>query len=302
MPAPIAFTSGQFYGDLHHGACGGVFDIRRLRATRSEDEVATHRHDDAHFVLVIDGIYISSARHAPRCARAPTLVFNPAGTTHRDRFLDGKGSFLTVSLDPAQLRGAAGLQAAQEQASVVSAPAGVAAAFRIAREIGRGDDGAVLEALAWDLLASLHSGTATNATTTSTASTANIAATSSHIARSLPPWAHQAYAAVMDMASERHLRIADLAGLLGVHPVHLARVFRQAWGCSPGDLLRWRRLEQASGLLRRPGLALAEVAASAGFADQSHMHRAFQAQYGMTPTTYRQRMFQTSKTRPGALA
>lgn len=282
MPAPIAFTSGQFYGDLHHGAAGGVFDIQRLHASRSEEEVATHRHDDAHFVLVLAGVYISSARHAPRQACAPTLVFNPAGTTHRDRFLDGKGNFLTISLDPAVLRAAPGLQAAPQQASLLTVPACVAAAFRIAREIGRGDDGAVLEALGWDLLAGLRG--------------------ASNPPRSVPAWAHLAYDAVMDLAADSHLRIADLAGLLDVHPVHLARVFRQAWGCSPGDLLRWRRLDQASGLLRRPGLPLAEVAATAGFADQSHMHRAFQAQYGMTPTRYRQRMFQTSKTAPVPLA
>jgi AraC family transcriptional regulator len=279
MTSPLQFKSGQFYGELHQGACGRVFDIRRLNATRSEDEVATHRHDDAHFVLVLSGVYISSARHAPAQACAPTLVFNPAGTTHRDRFLDGKGSFLTVSLDPAVLLGADELQAAQQQARVLTAPASVAAAFRIAREIGGGADGAVLEAGAWDVLASLHG-----------------AATAP--ARALPAWAHQAYDAVMDMAADSHLRIADLAATLGVHPVHLARVFRQAWGYSPGDLLRWRRLEQASGLLRRPGLAMADVAATAGFADQSHMNRAFQSQYGMTPASYRRRMFQTSKTMP----
>lgn len=277
MHNPIHFQPGEFYGDRHEGARGKVFDIQRLAATRSEDEVATHRHDDAHFVLVLSGIYISSALDAPLQARAPTLVFNPAGTTHRDRFLDGKGSFMTVSLDPAVLQGAPELQAAQEQARLLTAPASVAAAFRIAREISRAGDLAVLEAGAWEVLASLQHSPAAPA-------------------RALPAWAHAAYDAVMDMAADSQLRIADLAAVLGVHPVHLARVFRQAWGASPGDLLRWRRVEQASGLLRRPGLAMAEVALTAGFADQSHMNRAFQAQYGMTPSSYRRRMFQTSKT------
>ena len=100
----------------------------------------------------------------------------------------------------------------------------------------------------------------------------------------------------MDLANDSHLRIADVAASLGVHPVHLARVFRHAWGCSPGDLLRWRRVEQAGGLLRRAELSMAEVALSAGFADQSHMNRAFQTRYGMTPSNYRRQMFQTSKT------
>lgn len=277
MTTPLQFKSGEFYGEVHHGARGSVFDIRRLQATRSEDEVATHCHADAHFVLVLSGVYISSAHHAPPRAPSPTLVFNPVGTTHRDRFLDGKGSFMTVSLDPVLLVGAEELYAAQERATVLGKTASVASAFGIAREISRGGDLAVLEAGAWELLASLK-------------------ANAPKPRAPPPPWAYLAYEAVMDMATDAHLRIADLAITLGVHPVHLARVFRQAWGCSPGELLRWRRVEQAGGLLRRPNLSLIEVALSAGFADQSHMNRAFQAQYGTTPGSYRRRMFQTSKT------
>jgi AraC family transcriptional regulator len=275
MTKTLHFTSGQFYGDVHHGARASIFDIRRLHATRSEDEVETHCHDDAHFVLVLSGVYISSALHAPLRSPSPTLVFNPAGTTHRDRFVDGKGSFMTVSLDPALLSGAEELCAAQECASLLRDPASGAAAFRIAREIDRGGDSALLEAGAWEMLAGLHAGAPRPA---------------------LPAWVHQAYEAVMDLATDTHLRIADVAAAIGVHPVHLARVFRQAWGCSPGDLLRWRRVEQATGLLRRPELGMADVALTVGFADQSHMTRAFQARYGMTPSHYRRQMFQTSKT------
>jgi AraC family transcriptional regulator len=279
MSTPIQFQPGQFYGNEQQGARGSVFDIRRLDATRSEDEVATHRHNDAHFVLVLSGVYISSALHAPPRAPSPTLVFNPAGTTHRDRFVDGKGSFMTVSLDPALLVGVDELEAAQQCATLLRDGASAAAAFRLAREIGRGGDVALLEAGAWELVASLQRA-------------------APKARASLPPWAHRAYEAVMDMAADADLRIADIAQALGVHPVHLARVFRQAWGYSPGDLLRWRRVDQASGLLRRPDLSLADVALTAGFADQSHMSRAFQAQYGVTPGGYRRRMFQTSKTLP----
>lgn len=276
MNTPTQFKSGEFYGDLQQGARASTFDIRRLTATRSEDEVATHRHDDAHFVLVLSGAYISSARHAPVRAPAPTLVYNPAGTVHRDRFLDGKGRFMTLSFDPHVLAGVEETMAAQECATVLSKAGAMAAAFRIAHEISYGADPASMEAGAWELLASLDSG-----------------ASGAH--KHLPPWAHQAYDAVMDMAAEQHLRIADLAAELAVHPVHLARVFRKAWGYSPGDLLRWRRIEQAIGLLRRKDLGMAEVALASGFADQSHMNRAFQAQCGTTPCGYRRRMFQTFK-------
>lgn len=281
MNTPTQFKSGEFYGDLQQCTRGGTFDIQRLNATRSEDEVATHRHDDAHFVLVLSGVYISSALHAPARAPAPTLVYNPAGTVHRDRFLDGKGRFMTLSLDPAILVGAEETSAAQECAMLLSHAPAVVSAFRIAREIGCGADPALLEAGAWELLASLPT-------------------RAPPLQGHLPPWAHQAYDAVMDTATDRHLRIADVAAQLDVHPVHLARVFRKAWGYSPGDLLRWRRIERAIGLLRRKELGMAEVALASGFADQSHMNRAFQTQCGITPCAYRRRMFQTFKKAPYA--
>jgi AraC family transcriptional regulator len=281
MNPTTQFKSGEFYGDLQQGTRASTFDIRRLTATRSEDEVATHRHDDAHFVFVLSGVYISSALGAPVRAPAPTLVYNPAGTVHRDRFLDGRGRFMTLSLDPAVLAGAEESSAAQERARMLTHSAAIVAAFRLAREIGCGADAAILEAGAWELLANLDQGVS--------------------IERGpLPNWANLAYDAVMDTASERHLRITDLAAELGVHPVHLARVFRKAWDCSPGDLLRWRRVERAISLLRRKEMGIAEVALASGFADQSHMNRAFQAQCGVTPCTYRRRMFQTFKKTPYA--
>jgi AraC family transcriptional regulator len=53
------------------------------------------------------------------------------------------------------------------------------------------------------------------------------------------------------------------------------------------ETLRRRRVEQACKLLRRSTLALAEVAASTGFCDQSHMNRCFQAVLGRTPARVR---------------
>lgn len=82
MNTPLQFRSGEFYGEVHHGARGSLFDIRRLHATRSEDEVETHRQDDVHSVLVLSGVYISGAHYAPLRAPAPTLVFNTVRPVH----------------------------------------------------------------------------------------------------------------------------------------------------------------------------------------------------------------------------
>jgi AraC family transcriptional regulator len=99
----------------------------------------------------------------------------------------------------------------------------------------------------------------------------------------------RAYEAIMDRATEARLHVGDVAAEIGVHPVHLARAFRAAWDCSPGELIRWRRVDQAADMLRRLDVSAAEIAAQVGFADQSHMTRAFRATYGMAPGAYRRR-------------
>ena len=85
------------------------------------------------------------------------------------------------------------------------------------------------------------------------------------------------------------MRVAEFARAAGVHPVHLARVFRQYLGCTPGDYLRRPRLERAAVLLRETPRPLSDVALSCGFADQSHLANAFKRHTGVTPGAYRSR-------------
>lgn len=75
---------------------------------------------------------------------------------------------------------------------------------------------------------------------------------------------------------------ADLERAAGLDRWTLARQFRAAFGTSPTRFRTMRQLDRAR-LLMRAGLAIAEAALEAGFADQSHMSRLFKRAYGLTP-------------------
>lgn len=83
------------------------------------------------------------------------------------------------------------------------------------------------------------------------------------------------------------LRIRELATDAGVHPVHLARVFRKYEKQTPGDYLQRLRVRAACQLLRQREWPLAAVAAECGFADQSHLTRVFGKLAGSTPAQFR---------------
>src|SRR5262249_21772677 len=74
-----------------------------------------------------------------------------------------------------------------------------------------------------------------------------------------------------------------VAAAVGIHPVHLARVFRYHFGATLGDYVRRLRVEFAARQLITTEETLAGIALAAGFSDQSHFTRTFKRQTGMTP-------------------
>jgi len=81
------------------------------------------------------------------------------------------------------------------------------------------------------------------------------------------------------------ISLARMARESGLSRFQLVRAFSKATGLTPHAYLVQARVHLARRLIggRMP---LAEVAAASGFADQSHMTRAFTARYGLAPGVY----------------
>jgi AraC-like DNA-binding protein len=90
----------------------------------------------------------------------------------------------------------------------------------------------------------------------------------------------------LDEAPEWPATLAELAALSGVDRFALLRGFARETGATPHAYLVQRRVRLARRLLAA-GHVPAEAALRAGFADQSHLTRAFRRQLGVTPARYR---------------
>ena len=73
----------------------------------------------------------------------------------------------------------------------------------------------------------------------------------------------------------------------GVHPVHLAKVFRKFHNQTINEYVQNLRINYASKLLCNKDLPLTEIAAMTGFADQSHLTRIFKRITQTTPGVFR---------------
>ncbi|MFL9922721.1 AraC family transcriptional regulator [Herbaspirillum lusitanum] len=84
---------------------------------------------------------------------------------------------------------------------------------------------------------------------------------------------------------EHSISLDRLAAVAGRDRWALTRDFRSYFGTSPYRYLTMRRLDLARRLMLQ-GQPLAEVAANAGFADQSHMTRQFGQAFGLPPARW----------------
>ncbi len=85
---------------------------------------------------------------------------------------------------------------------------------------------------------------------------------------------------------DRDITVRQAAQLCGFSDSYFMKLFRELTGTSFTQYLKRLRLEKAEALLRS-GQRVGETAERVGFRNLSYFSRAFQSQYGVTPSQYR---------------
>jgi AraC family transcriptional regulator len=219
--------------------------------------------------IVLEGAFEKTFVRGERAFSAGSAFTIPAGALHSTRF--GRQPTRVVILRPAGHEAAeipwAGLLLGFRESR--EAPLGTA--WRLSGELRAGDEAWTLaaEALCLELVAGFMRSERSNGT-----------------ARRARAWLEPVRER-LDADLDARPSLAELAASAGVHPVHLARSFRERYGLSIGEYARQLRLDWAAAQLTATETPVALVAAEAGFADQSHFTRAFKQHTGLTPGRYR---------------
>lgn len=83
------------------------------------------------------------------------------------------------------------------------------------------------------------------------------------------------------------LSLTEIARTVEIDPSHLARTFREHYGCTMSEYVRRLRIDLARKELLTGSRPLSEIAYSTGFTDQAHFSRVFKELTGLTPGAFR---------------
>lgn len=239
-----------------------------------------HLHEAAFFSLLLDGRYQETSGELTLDYRPYTIVFHPPMMSHHDVIGEGGARFFIIELTAPWLETIASYGTPIHELCRLDGEDATWLAVRLHQEFARGETAAdfTIESLLFEL-----SGWA--------------AGESARLDENVPEWLATVETALHE-DFERRLNLHHLAALAAVHPTHLARTFRRVHGRSVGDYVTGLRMQRVCRALTETDAPLTDIAADAGYVDQSHLTRVFRELIGTPPARYR-RLHRNGTTQPG---
>jgi len=91
----------------------------------------------------------------------------------------------------------------------------------------------------------------------------------------------------MEGNSDRCVRVSEVAERCSMSVWYFTKIFHAVYGQTPQAVLAGLRLQRALRLLRQTRMSITEVGAACGFESNCAFSRAFRAEFGVPPSTYR---------------
>lgn len=229
-----------------------------------------HSHHLPQLCLVRQGIFTEVYDRKRREVRPLSLITRPAGESHVQRFQQSDVHCLIIEVESGWRERMREHQVSLERSAVFHGGLSVWLATRLYKEFQLADvaSSLAIEGLALEVMADL----------------------SRRLPKALgrkPPKSLEQTRELLHTHFSESLTLAEIAGSVGIHPVHLARIFRRYHHCTIGEYVRKLRIESACHEISTTDCQLALIASRNGFYDQSHFSRAFKRMMGITPGQYR---------------
>jgi AraC family transcriptional regulator len=237
--------------------------------TGSGQSVGWHSHQNPHLTLILRGQLIEGTKSAVYRCSAGQLLFHSSFEPHYNNSVEGSVVCLHIDYTQSYFDEMAGADTKLRGIFDIPNSEIKLSCYRAFREAMLCDDVSSL---------SIH--------TLLLEVLGRLLRTESATPTQKPRWVAKLNEILRCRYAER-ITLDELSKELNIHPVHLSRSFSRYFHCTMGDFIRNLRMEESLRLMSSGDLSLTGIAASCGFADQSHFTRWFKERIGSSPSNYR---------------
>lgn len=230
--------------------------------------IARHSHSQATLTLVLAGRAIEQVEDQTLYCETLSLLYRKAGVPHTNEYHSVPTRSFVVALDPAASRM---FPPGPDWCLLDVAGVPTALALRAYMAFTQDQSSVRVPLAVEEILGELLAGTDKRVRWR---------------ASDVPRWIRRVRDRLNDAPWEP-LTLSALATEAGVHPVYLARIFRRCYGCSVGDYLHARRIDQAVASALGTDQRFSDIASTLGYFDQSHFTRVFTRLAGVPPMAVR---------------
>lgn len=258
----IILSPGHYFGKEQQFNENASFKLN-ITMYQPQVHIGEHYHENAYLSLLINGHYEELNKKANIEIMPGEVLFRPAGYHHANQFQEEGGRCLNIEFKQSgwqQLE----LHSVLPEVMTVYKAGTFDYLYRLLYFFARDPEIALSEEyiLSW---------------------------LSEYSKDRIPtrlPWLPQVKA-ILENEFDSHHTIRSIAARVFVHPIYLARAFKEREGLTIGEYQLKMRVRKAMALLFTTTLSVADIAFAAGFTDASHLVRSFRFFYLATPHRFR---------------
>ena len=259
--------TGQFYGQPRRRVEAGGIVLTEV-VHQCGRKLPRHTHESAYFGLLLGGSYSERCTHRAAEYQPFTMGFHPASLTHSDEVGPCGSRMFCVELRELYMTNLRSFLDAPQFVPDLCASETTWLAWRLYRSFASETFSQLqIEELCGQMLELVACKTPVRET-------------------QKPAWLTRALE-LLHASLSVPLTLEEIAEQVGVHPIHVSRVFRQRHRCTMAEYVNRLRVQSVCRALESGWADLAALSADCGFADQSHMGRVFKTCTGQTPGQFR---------------
>jgi AraC family transcriptional regulator len=257
----IILSPGHYFGNEQQFNENASFKLN-ITAYQPHTDIHEHYHENAYLSLLINGSYEEVNKQCSSGIMPGEVLFRPAGYRHANHFREG-GRCLNIEFKKDALQRLEWRTTLPDKMTVYKAGT-LDYLYRLLFFFSQDPGICLPEEYITGWL-------------------------SEYNADSIParlPWLPKVKA-ILENEFDTHHTIKSIGARVFVHPIYLARAFKEREGMTIGEYQLKMRVRKAMALIFTTSLPVADIAFTAGFSDASHLVRSFRFFYLTTPRRFR---------------